>query len=104
MTARFPTAAFSAILIGDASLTIACGDLVLAAGHILHAVVTQDAAVRRWAEGQSVPVYAGADDLLDAAVQVDWLLSIANLRLISDAVLALPVKGAVNFHDGPLPR
>ena len=104
MTARFPPAAFSAILMGDASLTIAWGDLVLAAGHILHAVVTQDAAVRRWAEGQSVPVHKRADDLLDAAVQVDWLLSVANLRLISDAVLALPVKGAVNFHDGPLPR
>ena len=39
-----------------------------------------------------------------AGLQVDWLLSIANLSLIPAAVLALATQGAVNFHDGPLPR
>ena len=36
-------------------------------------------------------------------MSADWLLSIANLRMIPDDVLALPTKGAINFHDGPLP-
>ncbi|EKD60293.1 MAG: Amino acid adenylation protein, partial [uncultured bacterium] len=34
---------------------------------------------------------------------MDWLLSVANLSVIPQDVLALAV-GAVNFHDGPLPR
>ena len=34
----------------------------------------------------------------------DWLLSIANLTVIPDAVIAQAAKGAVNFHDGPLPQ
>ncbi len=38
-----------------------------------------------------------------AGTPFDWLLSIANLDLIPEAVLALPARGAVNFHDGPLP-
>ncbi|MGJ8616308.1 MAG: MupA/Atu3671 family FMN-dependent luciferase-like monooxygenase [Sulfitobacter sp.] len=104
MTAIFNPAAFSAILMGDESLTIACGDMMLAGGHGLSAVVTRDAAVRDWAEAQGVKVFAQTDDLVAAAVQADWFLSIANLRLIPEAVLALPTKGAINFHDGPLPR
>ena len=49
MTATFNPAAFSAILMGDESLTIACGDMVLAGGHAIAAVVTRDDAVRSWA-------------------------------------------------------
>ena len=52
-------------------------------------------------------VVGGGPAGLAAAMQnqpFDWLLSIANLDLIPDALLALPTRGAVNFHDGPLPR
>ncbi|MFC6759328.1 hypothetical protein ACFQFQ_07225 [Sulfitobacter porphyrae] len=54
MTATFQPAGFSAILIGDESLTIACGDMILAGGHAITAVVTRDATVRGWAEGQGI--------------------------------------------------
>ena len=33
MTATFQPAGFTAILMGDESLTIACGDMMLAGGH-----------------------------------------------------------------------
>ncbi|MGC1494688.1 MAG: formyltransferase family protein, partial [Sulfitobacter sp.] len=104
MTATFNATGFSAILMGDESLTIACGDMVLAGGHTLAAVVTRDDAVQAWAEGLGLHTVAQANDLLSKEVTADWLLSIANLRLIPDAVLALSGKGAINFHDGPLPR
>ena len=104
MTATFNPAAFSAILMGDESLTIACGDMVLAGGHDIAAVVTRDDAVRSWAVTQDLRVLEAPRDLPEAEVRADWLLSIANLRMIPDEVLALADKGAVNFHDGPLPR
>ncbi len=103
MTATFNPAGFSAILMGDESLTIACGDTILAGGHAVNAVVTRDAAVRDWAAAQGIAVFLNAGELV-GKIQADWLLSIANLRLIPDAVLAIPAKGAINFHDGPLPR
>ena len=103
MTATFQPAGFSAILIGDESLTIACGDMILAGGHAITAVVTRDATVRGWAEGQGIATLTAPRDLLAADVSADWLLSIANLRMIPDAVLAIPARGAINFHDGPLP-
>ncbi|WP_156505592.1 formyltransferase family protein, partial [Sulfitobacter sp. HI0054] len=104
MTVSFKTDPFTALLMGDESLTIACGDMLLAGGHRIAAVLTRDDAVRAWAEGQGLALCRDAEELLPMGLAADWLLSIANLRLIPDAVLALPKRGAVNFHDGPLPR
>ena len=94
--------AFTALLIGNESLTSQCGQVLLDRGHGISAVVTQSAEVRKWAEAKGLAVagdWAGI-----AGVSADWLLSIANLRVIPAAVLAQARKGAVNFHDGPLPR
>ena len=38
-----------------------------------------------------------------AHLSVDYSFSINNLFLIEEEVLARPARGAVNFHDGPLP-
>ncbi len=93
---------FSCILIGDESLTIACGDLLLGAGHGVRAVVTRSADVGSWAAARDLKVLPAPRDLIGGE-SVDWVFSIANLQLLPQAVLALGRLGAVNFHDGPLP-
>lgn len=93
---------FSAILIGNESLTQQCGAMLLARGHRLTCVVTRNADLRKWALTQGLRVEAPGTDL--AGISVDWLLSVANLSVIPEAVLACASRGAVNFHDGPLPR
>ena len=105
MTAPLNVAGFSCVILGDQSLTIACADMIVAGGHNVSAVVSTDADVCSWAEAQKIAIFAKPADLAAAELPAfDWLLSIANLRIIPDGVLALPAKGAVNFHDGPLPR
>ncbi len=89
----------SAILIGGATLTQACGQMWLDRGHALRLVVTGSPAVAAWARGQGIPVAASAEGTDDRA---DWILSVANLALIPPALLSR-AGGAVNFHDGPLP-
>ena len=93
---------FSAILIGDESLTISCGDMLRDRGHAITAIVTRDADVTAWAEQNALTVLTRPADLTDQHA-ADWLLSIANLQLIPEATLALGRNGAINFHDGPLP-
>ena len=97
---------FSCVVIGDESLLIGCGDALLERNHEIRAVVSRDADIAAWAQGKGLAVLDRVADLTDrfAPGGFDWLLSIANLSLIPDAVLALADKGAVNFHDGPLPR
>lgn len=96
----------SVLLIGNESLTIQCGDMALARGHAIAAVVTRSADVRHWAEGRGLRVEAQDSDAGERLgdLSVDWLLSVANLNVIPEAVLRLARVGSVNFHDGPLPR
>ena len=58
-----------------------------------------------WAEAAGIPVVAPGKGLEDRITGgFDWLLSIANLSVLPEALIARAAKGAVNFHDGPLPR
>ncbi len=97
---------FRAVIIGNESLAIQCGEMLRDAGHTLSAIVTRNTDVADWAKTAGIPVVSSDADLAAELAQVDfdWLMSIANLDMIPDNVLQLPVRGAVNFHDGPLPR
>lgn len=95
---------FSVLLIGNESLTRECGQVLLDRGHRIAAVVTRNPDVRTWARGAGLRVEVAGDWAALAGLSVDWLLSVANLAVIPPAVLAQATKGAVNFHDGPLPR
>src|SRR6056297_4228191 len=97
---------FDSIIIGDESLTRHCAETLLQEGHRLAALVTDSDDLRNWAESRNIRVEAHGADLaarLDG-VSVDWVLSIANLKLLPPEILSLGRKVAVNFHDGPLPK
>ena len=89
----------TAILIGNETLTRECGALWLARGHRIVAVVSEAGPVRDWAREAGL-MLCDPEDL----PQADWILSVANLRLLGSEVLGRASKGAVNFHDGPLPE
>jgi natural product biosynthesis luciferase-like monooxygenase protein len=97
---------FNCYLIGADTLLLECGNLLLAQGHSILGVVTGAEKVRSWAAEKGVPCLeldrGYPDALRDEAF--DYLFSITHLSLIPDEVLALPKRGAINFHDGPLPR
>jgi natural product biosynthesis luciferase-like monooxygenase protein len=94
------------VLIGGESLLIQCAEILLQQGHRVTAVVSSEPAIRDWAAShgiRTVPFDASLAAAL-ASEPFDFLFSIANLRVIPADVLALPLRGAINFHDGPLPR
>jgi natural product biosynthesis luciferase-like monooxygenase protein len=95
----------SALIIGNESLTHSCAEAWLTRGHGIAVVVTRNAPMAAWAKGLGLRVEAPGPGLAArlGGLHFDWVLSIANLSVIPKAVLALARKGAVNFHDGPLP-
>ncbi|NAZ37819.1 formyltransferase family protein, partial [Rubellimicrobium sp. CFH 75288] len=96
----------SAVLLGHDTLALETARAWTAAGHRLVAVATRHDALAEWAVGQGVPLVAPGPGLADrlSPLHFDWLLSVANLDLLPEAVLRLPARGAVNFHDAPLPE
>jgi natural product biosynthesis luciferase-like monooxygenase protein len=95
-----------AVLIGDEALLAECGAQWLARGHEIAAVATRNPRLSDWASQRGITVVAPGTGLAErlAGLSFDWLLNIAGLDLLGQDVLTLPRKGAVNFHDGPLPR
>ncbi|ETX30431.1 MupA/Atu3671 family FMN-dependent luciferase-like monooxygenase [Roseivivax isoporae] len=96
--------AFTAVLMGNDTLTLECGRKLLARGHRIACVVTRSGPVVDWARGHGLAVESPGAGLETRLPPFEWLLSVANLDLVPDDVLVLAGKGAVNFHDGPLPR
>ncbi|MCL1627848.1 LLM class flavin-dependent oxidoreductase [Roseibaca sp. V10] len=97
---------FSSILIGDETLTAECGAQILARGHSVAAVVTDNPRVADWATDAGLNVLTPGAGLAArlAGLRVDWLFNVAGLRMLGRDVLDLPRNAAINFHDGPLPR
>ncbi len=94
------------LIVGEESLAVQCAAKLRDVGAEIVAFWSGSAVVREWAATVSVPVLAPAADPLTrfSVGDVDWLLSITNLRVLPAAILDLPRRGAINFHDGPLPR
>ena len=38
------------------------------------------------------------------AARPTYIVSVNNFRILGEDCLAIPQRGAINFHDGPLPR
>lgn len=95
----------TAVIIGNESLLVQCAESWDRAGHEIKAIVTRSEDIATWATGKTLKVVSSDDDLAVALAgdDFDWLLSVANLDMIPSDVLGLASKGAVNFHDGPLP-
>lgn len=95
-----------AVVIGDESLLVQCAERLLRNDIAIVAVITDSAAIADWARGVPLPVLSASADFASdlEGTAFDWLLSITNLRVLPPALLALPARGAINFHDGPLPR
>jgi natural product biosynthesis luciferase-like monooxygenase protein len=97
---------FSCVVMGNESLLIQCAEHLLQGGNTITAVVTRNADIRAWAVQHSIRVEAAGEGLGQrlADVSFEWLFSIANLSVIPQSVLDRASKGAINFHDGPLPK
>ena len=90
--------------VGEEPLVAQCVDIALAHGLDVALVASTNAIVRDHATRAGIAVVDGVDSLGDGlrTQPADVLLSVANLRLVPDEVLAM-VATAINFHDGPLP-
>jgi natural product biosynthesis luciferase-like monooxygenase protein len=97
--------AFSCFIVGTGPLPVRCAELLLERGHQLRGMITSDPVVADWAAGYGIRcLEARAYDAALRQAPFDYLFSIGNLSVLPQEVLRLPRRGAINFHDGPLPR
>lgn len=97
---------FRCFLIGEGSLPLQCGNVLLKRQHEICGVISPDAALRQWAEQHHLPHYAPTDDLLHilGTQPFDYLFSIVNSAVIPANALKFPRQYAINYHNAPLPK
>src|SRR2546426_7320638 len=97
---------FSCFVIGDGSLTLQCLNILLGEGHEVRGIITSNPEIKSWAKATGVPQIDYSTNLAAVIGQrpFGYLFSIVNMRLLPAEIVALPRRGAINFHDGPLPR
>lgn len=95
----------SAYLIGGDTLLAQCGERLLAEGYDVRGVITREPRLARWAAENGLPWIDLDGDWVGELTRApfDFLFAITHLELLPEAVLSLPRRGAVNFHDAPLP-
>ncbi|HGG05896.1 MAG TPA: peptide synthetase, partial [Aliiroseovarius sp.] len=98
--------AVSSVFMGNESLLVQCAESWLSRGGTIAKVITRNGDIKKWAADKGIPTLTPDTDIASglADTPYDWLFSVANLDLIPDPVLATAKRGAINFHDGPLPR
>jgi methionyl-tRNA formyltransferase len=91
-------------VMGQGSLLIHCGEVLAQRGHQILGVISAADPIVKWAVGKGFRVLAPGDLVRHLGGSYDCFFSIANLSVVPGSVLALAERGAINFHDGPLPR
>ncbi len=83
-----------------------CGDILLRKHCNLRGVISPEINVRNWAEKKTIPAWDMSEGLahLRSSAPFDYLFSIINYRWLGADILGIPRYGAINYHDGPLPR
>lgn len=96
---------FACWLIGADSLLTECGEVLLQRGHEIRGVITATPRIAQWAASRNLGVLDPKADVAGELARrpFEHLFAITHLALLPPAWLALPQRGAINFHDGPLP-
>lgn len=87
-------------------MLIHCVKLWMAEGLSVVGIVSNNPEVLAWATGEGVPVIsmeAGYAEVV-ATMAIDYLFSVANLRMLPAKVVQAPRRAAINYHDALLPR
>jgi natural product biosynthesis luciferase-like monooxygenase protein len=92
-------------LTGTGQQFVACAELLRVRGHRIVGILSDCPHVTAWASSHHVERTdpRNADAWL-ANVPFDYLLSIVNHAIVPDRILAAAERGAINYHDSPLPE
>ncbi|MDQ1354002.1 MAG: hypothetical protein QG657_4311, partial [Acidobacteriota bacterium] len=97
---------FGCFIIGKSTLPTRSAEILMRYGHRILGIISDDPQVIAWRREKDIPGMGFNESVLKSFLNrpFDYLFSINNSHILTPEILALPGKGAINFHDSPLPR
>ena len=95
----------SVCLIGEDSLLIQCGNIILAKNHTISLVISPISSIKEWAHSHQIPYINSCEELTKIKFfKVDYIFSVVNSHLLPSSFLQLARFYAINYHDSLLPK
>ncbi|MDF2868046.1 MAG: amino acid adenylation domain protein [Gammaproteobacteria bacterium] len=96
----------STCLIGEDSLLIQCGEILLNRGHDITLIISPIKKIQTWAKKHNIFLLENVNDFfkLHNSTKFDFIFSIVNSCILSEPILQLARYAAINYHDSPLPK
>ncbi|MFT4057937.1 MAG: amino acid adenylation domain-containing protein [Legionella sp.] len=95
----------SCCLIGEDSLLIQCGDILLSHHFWIERVVSPTKTIQEWAEKNNIVWVSSIGELLSSSFYpVEYVFSIVNSFILPASVLNMAKQATINYHDSLLPR
>lgn len=93
-------------VMGEGSLLIQCAQCLMDHNYQILGMIASDSLAVQWALNAAIPIVQPNASLKAVLSQqpFDYLFSIANSIILSEDLLNLPQRYAINYHDSPLPR
>jgi amino acid adenylation domain-containing protein len=98
---------FTCFIIGEGTLSIQCAEILRQREHEIYGFISPDPLVKQWATERGIPFLEPTEQTLlpfFSRQPFDYLFSIVNPYVLPPAILTLPRRQAINYHDAPLPR
>ena len=97
---------FTCYVVGDGSLTLKCSEVLFDRGHEICGIISSNPAIINWAANNNIENLQLNDTLVKRlnSKSYDYLFSIINFSILPAEIIRSPQRGAINFHDGPLPK
>ncbi|PJE06801.1 amino acid adenylation domain-containing protein, partial [Legionella sp.] len=91
-------------LIGEDSLVIQCGNLLLSNHYSINLVISPIKSIQEWAKKNKIPVLKSINEIdFDNTPPVEYIFSIVNSHILSSSFINLARKLVINYHDSLLP-
>ena len=95
----------SCCLIGEDSLLIQCGNILLARGHSISLVVSPIKSIQSWSKKNDIPFIGSIQDISKFFLnKIDYMFSIVNSQVLSNEIIKLCRNPIINYHDSALPK
>lgn len=96
----------SVALIGEDSLLIQCGEILLSRGHSIQLVVSPTQKVQIWSKKNQILCCSTITEVnkIINSISVDYIFSIANSFILPNTFIKKARCAAINYHDSLLPR
>ncbi|XP_069115437.1 uncharacterized protein [Argopecten irradians] len=100
-----PDLPISCAVIGEGNLLLSCLQYLVDASFTVLAVFTDTATVKTFCDEKKILHWKRGANIENALkdISVEYLFSISNPRILTEAVLKIPKRLSINYHDSPLP-